>query len=471
MQGTINLNNFIRNADANTYTVYLKPPSDRGIYYSNDKGYENCPNEEMYVSQLGIQVTEACNLRCTYCYQLKKRPKTITFEEGKRFIDIFLGQISDSEKSKFAKFNIINPFKVHLIGGEAMLYPELCYKLLRYFSDQLDKLNIQINWDIWIPTNGLNYDSEYVQKIVHEFKDILNLQISVDGCEECHNTCRLTASGEGSYEMSNHAFQSLRNDIPKYKHNIPTKFTVAPENIKYIEQSMKEWIDDGVYNLFLNWEGESVYTIEQATEYYYAIKNVMDYIFEKNLEDVALFAPMTRSDDAYMMQYTDHSSCGAAGYYIELIPGGGIAPCVRLTDSSLDDDVEPVLFGDIYNGIGYDEKTKYNYDHRIVTRGMISTYKCYNCPYGAQCYMCHGLNYNTGGMDHRCINSCVIQIADQLARAYGVNKYYRKKEETNPDMFFKSYHVNVPRDIAESIIGKNEYNTIKYLAKEYDSYE
>ena len=68
---------------------------------------------------------------------------------------------------------------------------------------------------------------------------------------------------------------------------------------------MKEWIDDGVYNLFLNWEGESVYTIEQATEYYYAIKNVMDYIFEKNLEDVALFAPMTRSDDAYMMQYTD----------------------------------------------------------------------------------------------------------------------------------------------------------------------
>ena len=466
MQGVINLNTFVGKVDSNTYSVSLTPPIDRGTYYSTVKGYEDCKNDEMTVSQLGIQVTEACNLRCTYCYQFKKRPKTITFDEGKRFIDIFFGQITDNEKSKFAKFNIANPFKVHLIGGEAFLYPELCYNLIEYFKNQLDKLHIRIKWDIWIPTNGLNYDNEYTQKLINEFKDNLNFQISVDGCEECHNTCRVDKNGKGSYELSNHAFQSIRNQIPAYKHRIPTKFTTAPENIKYIEKSFKEWIDDGVYNLFLNWEGESEYTSEQAREYYYSVKNVIDYIFEKNMEDEITFFPMSRSDDNYLMQYSDYQTCGAAGGYIELIPGGGIVPCVRLADSSLDEDVEPVLFGNIYDGIGYDEKTKYNYDNRIVTRGKVSTYKCYNCPYGSQCYMCHGLNYNTGGMNHRCINSCLMQVADQLARAYGVNKYYRKKEETNPDMFFKSYHVVVPRDIAEIIIEKEEYDMIKYLAKE-----
>ena len=217
MQGNINLDMFYKNIDLISYKVQVRAPINRSIYYMPDKGYESCKNRTMAVSQLGIQVTEACNLRCTYCYQLKKRPKTITFEQGKRIIDIVLGLIPDEEKEKFAKFDLRQPFMFHMIGGESFLYPELCYNLIKYFDTCLKENNIELEWYSWIPTNGLNYDNEYIQKMINEFGDKLHLQISVDGCEECHNACRVDANGKGSYDLSNHAFQEYRKTSEKLR--------------------------------------------------------------------------------------------------------------------------------------------------------------------------------------------------------------------------------------------------------------
>ena len=41
----------------------------------------------MPVMEVTFQVTEACSLACSYCYQINKTPKTMTFEIAKTFID------------------------------------------------------------------------------------------------------------------------------------------------------------------------------------------------------------------------------------------------------------------------------------------------------------------------------------------------------------------------------------------------
>lgn len=37
-----------------------------------------------------FQVTEDCNLRCTYCYQTIKKKNRMSFETAKEFIDMIL---------------------------------------------------------------------------------------------------------------------------------------------------------------------------------------------------------------------------------------------------------------------------------------------------------------------------------------------------------------------------------------------
>ena len=43
-----------------------------------------------------IQVTENCNLRCTYCYQINKSLSKLKFETAKKFIELILLRISIS---------------------------------------------------------------------------------------------------------------------------------------------------------------------------------------------------------------------------------------------------------------------------------------------------------------------------------------------------------------------------------------
>ena len=45
------------------------------------------------VKTVTLQVTEDCNLCCTYCYQINKSKNKMTFEVAKKFIDmLFLDQ-------------------------------------------------------------------------------------------------------------------------------------------------------------------------------------------------------------------------------------------------------------------------------------------------------------------------------------------------------------------------------------------
>ena len=42
-----------------------------------------------------FQITDGCNLRCTYCYQINKGTRVMTFETAKRFFDML---VADSYK-------------------------------------------------------------------------------------------------------------------------------------------------------------------------------------------------------------------------------------------------------------------------------------------------------------------------------------------------------------------------------------
>ena len=75
----------------------------------------------MPTMEVTFQITDACSLACSYCYQINKGKKVMSFDIAKEFIDgLFEGRF-DNYISETKKPFIILDF----IGGEPFLQPLL----------------------------------------------------------------------------------------------------------------------------------------------------------------------------------------------------------------------------------------------------------------------------------------------------------------------------------------------------------
>jgi len=72
----LDLNFFKHNIDPLTYRKN-KPKEDTGFYVPDD--FDKVENKyKRQIRMLSLMLTEDCNLRCTYCFELHKNPKKMT---------------------------------------------------------------------------------------------------------------------------------------------------------------------------------------------------------------------------------------------------------------------------------------------------------------------------------------------------------------------------------------------------------
>ena len=71
------------------------------------------PDDERAARVVTFQVTEACNLSCSYCYQTCKSSKRMSFDTAKRLVDYLLSDQSDYINTKNTLAVILD-----FIGGE-----------------------------------------------------------------------------------------------------------------------------------------------------------------------------------------------------------------------------------------------------------------------------------------------------------------------------------------------------------------
>ena len=128
-----------------------------------------------------IQVTDMCNLACTYCYQINKCGNRMNLDTGKKFIDLLL----TDDKSINSYINKYNSDVVILdfIGGEPLLEIDLIDQLSDYFIQRMIELDHP-----WLPyyilsigTNGVLYFDERVQRYIDKHLGRLSINITVDG--------------------------------------------------------------------------------------------------------------------------------------------------------------------------------------------------------------------------------------------------------------------------------------------------
>lgn len=428
----------------------LLPTTREGA--STDKNGVKC-----ITRTITFQVTDACNLCCTYCYQINKKHHSMPFEVAKKFFDMIIE--ATSEDCDYINPDISPGLVIEFIGGEPFMEIDLIDKVSDYIIEtMIQKEHKWANRFMFsICSNGVLYFDERVQRYIKKHREHLSFSISIDGNKELHDSCRIFPDGSGSYDIAISGVKHYREVIGGY---MGSKMTLAPSNIQYAYDAVSNLIDIGYKDIYLNCVYEKGWKNSDARVLYDQLVKIADYLIEDkdrfedtylSIFDETFFRPKSVTDN--------ENWCGGTGSMISVDYKGDIYPCIRYMESSLGDSRPPLKIGNINDGImKLPEHIETVKSLRAITRKTQSERKCYYCPIADGCSWCSAYNYQEHGTaDKRTTYLCQMHKARTLANAYLWNKGYRKY---SPD---KRFIMWIPKEWALEIITEKEWFMLKEL--------
>ena len=232
--------------------------------------------QEGMAKNITFIVTKDCQLACKYCYLVGKNEKErMPWEIAKAAIDYVLDHENDTD---FAYESVVWDF----IGGEPFLEIDLIEMICDYIKLELYRRNHHWfnSYRFSFSTNGINYDSEKVQKFIEKNREHLSIGITIDGTERKHDLNRVYKHSEkGSYK------DVVRN-IPLWLEQFPnggTKVTISSADIPYICESVLHLYDLGIHQVNINCVFEDVWHDGDEDLFEQQLMQLADLIIDNDL--------------------------------------------------------------------------------------------------------------------------------------------------------------------------------------------
>jgi len=377
------------------------------------------PWQEDTAKSITFIVTKDCQLACKYCYLVgKNETERMTWETAKAAIDYILDH---EEDRNFKQESVVFDF----IGGEPFLEIDLIDKICDYIKSEMFRRNHHWfnSYRFSFSTNGINYDSEKVQKFIEKNRTHLSIGITIDGTKRKHDLNRVYKGSEkGSYD------DVVRN-IPLWTKQFPeagTKVTISSADLPYICESVLHLYDLGIKQVNINcvfedvWkEGDDLLFEEQLMEL--ADKIIDGGKYEENA--CSFFSEnMGKPLDCKLQ---NNNWCGA-GRMLAVDAAGNFYPCTRFAQYSLRDK-EAWIIGNTKDGIDENKLRPF----LTLDRCTQSTEECKDCEVAEGCAWCQGENYDaakTHTVFERATAICKMHKARVRANNYYWNKLYRNLE-------------------------------------------
>lgn len=402
-----------------------------------------------FTRNITFQITDDCNLCCSYCYQHNKGHHKMPFEVAKKLIDGIL--TNDKSINNYVKSENAIGIVLEFIGGEPFLEVDLIDKIIDYFIEKciilhhpwIDRFRVSIC------SNGVLYFTPKVQEFIKKHQTHLSFTISIDGNKTLHDACRVFPDGTGSYDL---AIKAAKHYRKYYDAILSSKMTLSPDNINFVFPALVNlWEND--YNfIYCNCIYEKGWTIEHARVLYNELKKVADYLLNNHLERIK-GTSILNLDLSQQKNISDKNYCGGDGNMLAVDYKGDLYPCLRYMESSIGQNQSPYIIGNVNDGIGYNQQTKDMIAGLDVTYKSQSPQECIDCPVSSECGWCSALNYQEfGTINKRTTYTCLMHKARVLA-----NYYYQNKMGGN-------YPFLINKQDAIDIIGEDETNYLMELA-------
>lgn len=385
-------------------------------------------------------VTKDCQLACKYCYLVGKNSnERMTWDIAKKAIDYIL----DNENT-FQEPSVIWDF----IGGEPLLEIELIDKICDYIKTELFKRKHHWfnSYRFSFATNGINYQSEKVQKFISKNASHLSIGISIDGTKRKHDMNRIWKNGLKSQDTEERgSYDDVVKSIPLWLEQFrdaATKVTISSADIAYIFESVVHLYSLGIHEVNINVVFENVWKEGDDDIFENQLIKLADYIIDKGYysEYACSFF-----DENIGKPLSDNQTWCGAGKMLAVDASGNFYPCNRFTQFSLREK-KAWTIGNVYDGI---DKNKLR-PFLTLDRCTQSNSECIKCEIASGCAWCQGENYDAADTPtafQRATAICKMHKARVRANNYYWNKLYRKLELegiSKEDMhnFIKKYNTH-----------------------------
>ena len=356
-------------------------------------------------------VTKDCQLACKYCYLVGKNSKErMTWDVAKRAIDYVLDCEDGMEEE-----SVIWDF----IGGEPFLEIELIDKICDYLKTEMYCRNHHWfnSYRFSFSTNGINYDTEKVQRFINKNYSHLSIGITIDGTKRKHDLNRIwKGDGAGSYD-------DVIKNIPLWLKQFPngsTKVTISSADIPYIQESVLHLYSLGIHEVNINCVFEDVWKDGDDILFEDQLLKLADSIIDgEYYEDYACSFFNENIGRPMDCRLQNQNWCGA-GKMLAIDAEGNFYPCTRFAQYSLRNQ-EAIIIGNVDDGIDNNRLRPF----LTLDRCTQSTQECIDCDVAEGCAWCQGENYDaaeTPTIFQRSTAICKMH----KARVRANNYYWRK---------------------------------------------
>ncbi|HGM1531618.1 TPA: Cys-rich peptide radical SAM maturase CcpM [Clostridioides difficile] len=340
------------------------------------------------LTQLILQVTQNCNLRCDYCiysggyYTRTHSNKKMNFELAKSGIDYLIKHSRNSQKLFLGFY-----------GGEPLLEFNLIKKCIEYIEQEGEGKKI----DYVITTNATLINDEILEFFV---KNDFKVTISLDGPKNVHDRNRkFVNSDKGSFSVILNKLRNISRKYPEYyKKNIYINAVFTTEDgFSCLSDffSNNRYIKDLKINADIVSESFSKDKVD-ITKKFIEEKNFEDFKFylaklgRFNKEKVSV---LTKNNLALLNQMREYKTSNSRNQLPDkwhhggpCIPGiqrlflnveGEFFPCEKVCET-----MEFTKLGNIKDGIDL------NKAKNILNIENLTSEKCHNCWIYSYCSLC-----------------------------------------------------------------------------------
>lgn len=285
------------------------------------------PVEREHVPPLGtpetlvvwLHVTNACNLRCAYCY-LHKTPDEMDVAHGRLAIDaLFRSAVNHGFKR----------VKIKYAGGEATLNLRTVIALHEYAAERAAEHEMALKGVIL--SNGVAFGPRIIDAIQ---KADLQVMISLDGVGAYHDAQRTFINGTGS-------FAHVERSLDRLQAAGVTPFisiTITNRNVGGLVEAVRYVMERGLpFNLNFFRDNECASSLADLRFQDQAMVGALRDVFAVLAEDVPRHSLLNSILDRARLDTAHQRACGVGHNYLVIDQNGGVAKCQmeieqRITD-------------------------------------------------------------------------------------------------------------------------------------------
>lgn len=334
------------------------------VGYDDDVVLREKQNEYVYQPSLEtifVLLTDACNLRCGYCFINGNMPKecpgskVMAWDTAQATIDMYFANLRPNKFHKTIVF----------YGGEPLLMFPLFKQIVSYIHASYGAELAQFKIGLLLITNGTKIIDEVAEYLAQHSE--ITICISLDGCKETNDQKRIYADGSGT-------FQDISSGIERLHHvgrkDINISATIDEHNVDKLDELLtlhKQYQFQTVnFNLLLD-------TAERIVDPSYtehATIRMLEY-FEKARE-IGLYEDRIMRKVRAMSKGVLHPfDCRATGAQLAISPDGSLGICHEGVGC------KNFFFGKVSKDFVFA-------DHPLIQewgrRSPLTMFQCFSCP-------------------------------------------------------------------------------------------